>query len=243
MLITASQRRLLFGLLAASFFAFLGPLMLPAQQRDTAAVIRQVDAAVKARNENLTGYSATEHYAVYRNKDEIHPVAEMTVMTNYARDSGKSYAIVSQTGSSVIRNLVLGRILDNEKQLSQPGVREGVWITSANYEMNLKPGGTEQLNGRDCLVLTLIPKRKAPYLIEGSLWVDAKDGSIVQVQGAASKSSSMLTGPTQFMRQYANMSGLSQATHVRAVSNSLMFGETIVKIDYEDYQIQLRPPV
>jgi hypothetical protein len=218
-------------------------MMLPAQQLDTAAVIHQVDAAVKARNEHLAGYSATEHYAVYRNKDEIHPVAQMTVLTNYLRDSGKSYTIVSQTGSSVIRDLILGGILDNEKQLSQPGVRGGVWITSANYEMNLKAGGTEQLNGRDCLVLTLIPKRKAPYLIEGSLWVDSKDGSIVQVQGTASKSSSMLTGPTQFMRQYANMSGLSQATHVRAVSNSLMFGETIVKIDYQDYHLQLVPPV
>ena len=99
------------------------------------------------------------------------------------------------------------------------------------------------MNGRDCLVLTLIPKRKAPYLIEGSLWVDSKDGSIVQVQGTASKSFSMFTGRTQFMRQYADMGGSSQATHVRAVSNSLMFGETIVKVDYQDYHIQLRPPV
>lgn len=45
------------------------------------------------------------------------------------------------------------------------------------------------------------------------------------------------------MRQYANMSGFPQATHVRATSNSFMFGETIVKIDYQDYHIRLRPPV
>ena len=134
----------------------------------------------------------------------------------------------------------MGAILDNEKQLNQPGIREGAWITSANYEMKLKPGGTQLLDGRDCLVLALIPKRKASYLIEGTLWVDSKDGSIVQVQGTASKSSSLLTGPTQVMRQYANISGFSQATHVRAVSNSFMFGETIVKIDYRDYHIQLR---
>jgi hypothetical protein len=43
------------------------------------------------------------------------------------------------------------------------------------------------------------------------------------------------------MRQYANMSGFSQATHVRAVSNSFILGQTIVKIDYKDYQIQLYP--
>jgi hypothetical protein len=183
----------------------------------------------------------TEHYAVYRNKDEIHPVAEMTVMTSYREDSGKSYTIVSQTGSEIIRNLVLGEILNREKSINQPGIREGAWITSANYEMKLKSGGTQPLDGRDCLVLTLAPRRRTPYLIEGNLWVDSKDGSIVQVQGTASKSSSIFTGPTQVMRQYANISGFSQAIHVRAVSDSFMLGQTIVKIDYQDYRIQLRP--
>ena len=238
--IDLSKQRRSIGLALACLLAFLVPVMVPAQQLDTASVIQQVDAAVKARNDNLAGYTVTEHYTVYRNKDEVHPVAEMTVMTSYSMESGKSYTIVSQSGSSIVRNLILGEILDNEKQLNLPGIREGTWITSANYEMHLKPGGTQHLDGRDCLVLALIPKRKASYLIEGSLWVDAKDGSIVQVQGTTSKSSSLLTGPTQVMRQYANISGFSQATHVRAVSNSFMFGQTIVTIDYRDYHIQLR---
>jgi len=240
MMINVFERRLLIGLVAASFFAFHGSMIVPAQQLDTASVIRQVNAAVKARNDNLAGYTVTEHYAVYRSNDEIHPIAEMTVMTTYKMESGKSYTIVSQTGSGIVRDLVLHAILDNEKQLNQPGIREGTWITSANYEMQLKPGGTQPLDGRDCLVLALIPKHKAPYLIEGSLWADAKDGSIVQVQGTASKSSSLFAGPTQVMRQYANIGGFSQATHVRAVSNSFIFGETIVTIDYRDYHIQLR---
>ena len=108
--------------------------------------------------------------------------------------------------------------------------------------MKLKPGGTQPLDGRDCLALTLIPKRKESYLIEGTLWVDSKDGSIVQIQGTSSKDASLVTGPAQVMRQYENIGGFPEATHVRAVSNSFMFGETIVKIDYQDYHIQLRPP-
>ena len=98
------------------------------------------------------------------------------------------------------------------------------------------------MNGRDCLLVALIPKRKAPYLIEGILWVDSMDGSIVQLEGTASKSSSVLTGPTQVTRQYVNISGFPEATHVRAVSNSFMLGQTVVKIDYRDYHIKLRPP-
>jgi hypothetical protein len=227
-------------ILAASILSFHGSLTL-AQPSDTASVVRLVDAAVKARIDNVAGYTVTEHYAVFRSNDEIHPAAEMIVRTTYERNSGKSYMIVSQSGSAVMRNLVLNTILDNEKQMNRPGIRESAWITSANYEMKLERIGTEPLDGRECLLLTLIPKRKAPYLFEGTLWVDSKDGSIVQLQGTASKNSSMVTGPTQVVRQYANIGGFSEATHVKAVSNSSMFGETIVKIDYRDYQIQLRP--
>ncbi len=242
MMIKVSPRYLSIGFLAASSLTLFGTISLPAQPPDTASVIRQVDAAVKARIDSMAGYTVTEHYAVYRSNDEIHPVAEMIVETTYKQDSGKTYIIVSQSGSAIVRNLVLHAILDNEKRLNEPGIREGAWITSANYEMKLKPGET-LLDGRDCLILALIPKRKAPYLFEGTLWVDSKDGSIVQLQGIASKSPSIFTGPTQLMRQYADIGGFSQATYARAVSRSSMFGETIVKIDYRDYHIQLRPPL
>jgi hypothetical protein len=184
----------------------------------------------------------TEHYAVYRNNDETHPVAEMMVKTTYREDTGKSYTILSQSGSALIRSVVLRSILDNEKSLNQPGIRDGTWITSANYQMQLEPGGTRPVNGRDCLALALTPRRKTPYLLEGTVWVDARDGSIVQVEGTASKSSSFLTGATQILRQYANVNGYPEATHARAVSNSFLFGETVVAIDYQNYQVELRPP-
>jgi outer membrane lipoprotein-sorting protein len=226
---------------AVSFFGCLGVIAAPAQQIDGAAVVRGVDASVQARIEGIAGYTVTEHYAVYRNNDEVHPVAEMTVKTVYKKETGKSYTILSQSGSEIIRRLVLGTVLDNEKRLNLPGNREGAWLTSANYEMKLKPGGIQLLDGRDCLVLGISPKRKAPNLIEGTLWVDAKDYSIIQIQGTASKSPSMFTGPTQMMRQYTNVNGFAMATHARAVSNSSLFGQTIVKIDYQGYEIQLRP--
>jgi len=234
-----SPPRIFAGIVSASMLAFHGSVA-QAQQPDTASIIRKVDEAVKARIDHLAGYTVTEHYAVYRSNDEVHPAAEMTVKTTYERSSGKSYTIISQSGSSVMRDIVLNRILDNEKRLNQPGIRESVWITSLNYEMILKLGGLQRLDGRDCTVLSVIPKRKESYLFAGTLWVDSKDGSIVQLQGTASKGSSMVSGPAQVSRQYANIDGDSEATHARAVSNSPMFGDTIVKIDYQDYHIQLR---
>ena len=87
----------------------------------------------------------------------------------------------------------------------------------------------------------MVPIHKASNMIDGTLWVDSKDGSIVQVQGTGSKSPSVFTGPTQMVRQYANVAGFAQATHARAMSNSHLFGQTVVTIDYRGYQVQLRP--
>jgi hypothetical protein len=212
-----------------------------ARQPDEASVIRAVDAAVKTRVDSIAGYTVTEHYSVFRGGDEAHPAAEMTVKTIYQKETGKDYTILSESGSSLLRKLVLSSILDNEKRINEPGTREGWWFTSANYVMKLKPGGVQHLNGRDCYVLSIEPREKAPQRIVGTLWVDAKDESIVQIQGTASKSISVFTGPTQLMRQYAMVSGFAEATHARAVSDSFLFGQTVVTIDYTGYEIKIRP--
>jgi len=235
------RRHIALGLLAASLLGCFRAAVMQAQQPEEASVVQHIDAAVQARFENTLGYTVTEHYAVFRNKDLVNPAAEMTVKTTYRKETGKSYEILSQSGSEIIQRLVLRVILDNEQRINLPGNREGSWITSANYQMKLKPGETQQMDGRDCNVLDISPHRKAPNLLLGTLWVDAKDGSIVEIQGTASASASVFTGPTEMMRQYSNLNGYAMATHARAVSNSFLFGQTVVTIDYRDYQVQLRP--
>jgi hypothetical protein len=214
---------------------------LPAQPQDAPSVIRGVDAAVKARIDGILGYTVNEHYAVYRGKDESHPVAEMTVRTVYRRDSGKSYTILSESGSEFIRNHVLRPLLDSEKHINLPGVREASWFTSANYQMQLVSGTPQQVDGRQCLALAITPRRKATNMIAGTLWADATDGSIVRLEGSATQSVSIFTGPAQVMRQYVKMSGFAMATQARAVSDSFLLGRTTVTIDYREYQIELAP--
>ena len=131
----------------------------------------------------------------------------------------------------MIRSLGLDPILQREKEINLPGNVEHSWITSANYEMTLKPGSIQLLDGRNCLVLAINPKRKAPNLIIGTIWVDAKDYTIVRLEGIASKAPSVFAGATHMMRQYANIDGFAMATHARAESSTFLYGRTVVKID------------
>jgi len=207
---------------------------------DQEAAIRRVDQAVMMRVNRIAGYTVTEHYSVFRGKDETHPVAEMTVRTTYRPEVGKSYQILSQSGSALVRRLGLDPLLEREKEINLPANVSHAWITSANYDMQLKPG-TQTLNGRPCLEFAITPKQKAPNLIVGSFWVDAKDYTIARLEGVASKSPSVFAGETHMMRQYANIDGFSMATHARAESSTFLYGRTVVTIDYTGYHIDVRP--
>ncbi len=177
----------------------------PTQEPDPAAVIRSVDAAVAARFDNVLGFTDIEHYAVYRGGDETHPAAEMTVTDTYKKGVGKTYTVLSQSGSSIFLHFGLKPLLDNEQTINLTGNVQKSWFTSANYEMKLKAGGAQKLNGRDCYALAITPKQEAPNLIIGTMWVDARDGTLVQIDGVASKNPSAFSGTTHMMRQYANV--------------------------------------
>ena len=235
-MIDLPRRRLALQFL--SFCLWL-PVAVQAQQiPDISTIIRGVDASVRNRIDRLAGYTVTEHYAVYRGHD-TKQVADMVVRTAYRKQTGKSYTIVSQSGSSFWRGEVLERLLDNEKHMSQPGNVETALINSSNYEMKLDPNLRQDLFGRHCLVLDITPRRRSEYLFDGKLWVDASDYSIVQLKGIAGKSAFFLASAADVTRQYASISNLPMATNAEAVSGGTLLGRTVVKIDYSNYQVEL----
>jgi hypothetical protein len=210
-----------------------------ALQVDNATVIRNIDAAVKWRVDHIAEYTDTEHYKVYRGGNEKTPLAEMVVKTTYRPESGKDYQVLSHSGSSVIYKLLLQPALQTEHDINLPSKVGVSYLTSANYNMQLKSGEPIEQDGRLCWAVAVSPKHKAPNLIDGTIWVEVRDFTIVRLEGVTSKSATFVASPAHVMRQYTNISGFAQATHARAQIDSL-FGKVVITIDYEGYQIQTR---
>jgi hypothetical protein len=219
---------------------FLGIAGLGAQQSDAAAVIRDLEAANMSRHNNVLESSNTEHYVVFRGNDQTHPTAEMTVRVTYKKGAGKSYTIISQSGSGVVLKYGLHPLLENEKAINDPSRVAQSWFSTANYDMRLKPGVTRVIDGRTCLAVAISPHRKAPNLVEGTLWVDEHDHTLVEVEGVASKKPSVFAGTTKMMRRYVKMTGYAMAIHAHAESSSFLFGRTVVSVDYGDYHFRMR---
>lgn len=214
-------------------------VLATAQVPDLSTVIQGVDNSVKERLDRLASYTVTEHYAVFRGHDTSKPAAEMVVKTTYRKETGKSYQILSQSGSSLWRNQVLKTLLENEQRMSQPGNVETALINSSNYEMKLDKNTLQTLNGRQCLLLDITPRRKSEYLFQGLLWVDAHDYAIVQLKGTAAKSAVFIANAAEVTRQYSDVNDVPMATHAEAVSASALLGQTVVKVDYSGYEMQL----
>lgn len=236
-----SQSGLKVNLFAGALLFSISACICAAQQPDTNALVRRIDEANRARYDHVLSYSVTEHYTVFRGNDAVHPAAEMTVLTTYRKATGKSYSIQSQSGSAIILRFGLRPLLENEKAINNPAAVQNSWFSSANYEMKIKLNPPQRIAGRDCVALAISPKRKAPNIIEGTLWVDPRDGTIAQVEGVASKSPNSFAGTTHMMRQYTNIDGYAMATHARAESVSGLLGRTVVLIDYSDYHFQMKP--
>jgi hypothetical protein len=210
-----------------------------AQQGVGVPIVQQIDAAVNAREQGLLAYTVTEHYTVFRGHDQEHPAAEMLVKTTYRKDVGKTFSILSEAGPELLRK-ALEMVLENEQRITQPANRAGAVITSQNYEMTVKgiEPVTARNDGQDCVAVSLKPRRESPYLFNGTIWVDAQNASIVQLHGFTARSPSIFSGVSEVFRQYAMIEGFPMATQAKAISNSWLLGQTVIKIDYLNYQLE-----
>jgi hypothetical protein len=203
-------------------------------------LVAGVDNMVRTRFERVLSFTDVEHYSVFRGNDETHPVAQMTVRVTYRKSVGKSYKILSESGSSIFLHFGLKPLLENEKSINDPTTVSASWLTTDNYAMTPEPARTQTLEGRRCVAIRIKPLRKAPNMVNGTLWIDPTDFAILRVEGQPSKSPSIFAGTTHMMRDYSIIDGFAQATHARAESDGL-FGRTVIVIQYSDYHIQLAP--
>ncbi|WP_263359378.1 hypothetical protein [Acidicapsa ligni] len=223
-------------LLTLSTLACVAITTFAFQQND---VVQRVDAAVHARIDALTGYTVQEHYTLYRNGDP-NPSTEVTVQVS-EQHSGKTYTTISKSGSAFFRAAVIDKVLASETEMSKPAKLEGVLLTSANYNMQPEPGKVS-LNNRNCVIVDLQARRKDSHLLNGKIWVDADNASIVHAEGKPAASASIFSGDITISRDYTTIDGLAMATHAEAHSHSFLLGDSVLKIDYIGYQIQRSSP-
>jgi len=183
------------------------------------------------RQAAFRGYTGVRRY-ILENQPH-HKRAEMFVKVNCLDNGTKQFETVSATGWGAARKHVFPRLLESESEASLPDAREKSRITPENYSFEMV--GKDYVNGRPAYVMTIAPKKQNKYLIQGKIWVDLDDWTIVRIEGNAAKSPSFWIKSVHFVHSYQKNGSFWFPASDRSVTDVRILGATEVTIEYFDY--------
>jgi len=196
---------------------------------DVVAKMMQFDAQ---RQSELTGYTATRRYVAVNKKRR----AEMLVRVDCARDGAKQFTILFEEGSSSIRKHVFQKLLSEEAEASRRGTRNSTRLTPANYDFQIV--GQETLETGSAYVFEVLPKTPNKYLINGRIWVDANDYSIVRIEGQPARNPSFWVHNVHFVHTYQKVGQFWFASSTDTTSQIRIFGDSELTIENADYKLK-----
>ncbi|MGO8932601.1 MAG: hypothetical protein ACLPLZ_02690 [Terracidiphilus sp.] len=184
------------------------------------------------QREGLKHYRAVRQYHVeYRGLANLE--ARMEVEVDFDAASGKSFRIVSQSGSKILGEKVLMRAMDSEKEASED--REATALTPANYRFQLQ--GSESVNGRPAYILSVEPLKDSKFLYRGKIWVDATDFAVAKIEAAPAKNPSFWISRTLIRYSSAKTGNFWLPQRSLSESKIRIGGTAVLNIDYGAYQI------
>jgi hypothetical protein len=222
--------------------AGLLPLCLSWAGHDSAAdqgrIIDAMMHATAARFENVQSYTRLQHYSASDARFGLK--GEMLVRIYYDHSTGKTFEMVSRTGSQLIQSRVFDPLLREEMETSKLLAHEGSLLTTRNYSFRLI--GQDLLAGRRCYLLELFPLRRDKHLLHGRAWVDMEDYGVIHIEGRPVESLSFWIGKPVIVQDFEKLSGYWFAARRHSVINGLIVGQSELTVEYRDYQIRLKPP-
>jgi hypothetical protein len=197
-------------------------------------IIARMSVASACRSSELRGFQSRRWYHL-----EYHGFlgardANMEVRETYSAPDKRDYAVISESGSKLLLNRVLLRLLDSEKQAFEN--KQRIELSPANYQFALL-GSESMPGGATCYVLSVKPHKDSQFLYDGKIWVDGNDFSIMRMEGSPAKSPSFWIRDSRIESKWEKIGDFWFIAHNRSVSHIRMGGVATLTIDYGDYQV------
>jgi hypothetical protein len=196
-------------------------------------IVEQIQRHAQDRAAGLKQYKALRHYDVEYRGFATKLAARMDVEVNFDASTGKSFRILSESGSSFLREKVLQRALDSEKEASQD--KTSTALTETNYRFHL--AGTETVAGRPAYILDVEPLTPSKFLVRGKIWVDAADFAVVKMETEPAKNPSVWISRTQIHSTNSMTNGFWLPEQLRSETKVRIGGTAVLTIDYGSYDV------
>jgi hypothetical protein len=123
----------------------------------------------EVRSAKLREYSPVRTYAMTDTRGKVQ--AKAAVRMDYVAPDQKAFVTIEEEGSSIVRHLVLDRLMESEVSTAIGHDHRNSSITPANYRFRVL--GEEDMGVHHCFVVEALPRRKDKYPFEGRTWIDS----------------------------------------------------------------------
>jgi hypothetical protein len=161
--------------------------------------------------------------------------AEMAVKLKYSAPRSKEFTIESTSGSKLLIDRVLKKLLEAEKEASDEEAQRRSALNRDNYDFKLI--GFEDTASGAMYVLSVEPKKKDKFLYRGRIWVDAVDFAVTRLEAEPAKSPSFWTKKSEIEQVYRKVNDFWLPERNHSLSLIRLGGRAELTIEYNNYQI------
>jgi len=200
----------------------------------------EVAARLMSRNaeraQKLRHVESTRQYSLSYTGFPSSRSAEMQVKASYTAPGTKEFTIISESGSSLIRNRVFRKLLASEQEaVSDAASRDAVALSTANYRFSLL--GCEPGDGRPLYVMQVEPLRETKFLYRGTIWIDSQDFAVTRIAAEPAKNPSFWTKRSQIHHQYQKLGEFYLPALNQTITDVRLGGKAVLTIRYLDYKL------
>jgi hypothetical protein len=157
----------------------------------------------------------------------------MKVISTYTAPDKLDFSVVAQTGSKLLLNRVLLKLLESERDAFKD--QKQIELSPANYKFQSE--GMEIADSDPRYVLGVAPRKENKFLYRGKVWIDAHDFALAHMEGQPAKSPSFWIKDTQIDSTWGDVEGFWLIQHSQSISHIRVGGMATLTIDYADYQV------
>jgi hypothetical protein len=198
-------------------------------------VVQNLVRMNQERAQALRAYRVTRIYRLEYHGFPRPRNAEMIVDVKYESPRTKEFVIQSATGSKLIIEKVLKKLLQSEQEALEADNQQRTALSNDNYIFHLL--GYEAMRNGPAYVLSVEPRTKDKFLYRGRIWVDAEDFAVVQIEAEPAKNPSFWTKKAEIVQLYTKVSDFWLPAYNHSVSAIRLGGHAELNIEYKAYEI------
>lgn len=202
-------------------------------------VVKNLEERNRTRTQALHRFEGSRIYSLHYRGFPHSYDAEMVVNMTYQSPASKDFTVVSQSGSKLLIDHVLKKMIESEKEAIQQQSHSE--LNEQNYEFTM--AGYEETPEGARYILSVSPRSKNKFLYRGKIWVDASDFAVTRIEAAPAQNPSFWIKKTDIRHAYKKVGDFWLPAENHSQSSMRVGGRADLSIEYKDYKITAADPL